>query len=59
MGAAVWTEAIDHGFSIILDVAMGGSYSDNLCHCSAPGAATTSGGTMSVRSLAVYSGANG
>jgi beta-glucanase (GH16 family) len=59
VGAAAWTEAVDHGFSIILDVAMGGSYPDNVCHCSAPGDATTSGGTMSVRSLAVYNGVPG
>lgn len=56
VGAAVWTKAVDHGFSIILDLALGGSYPDNACHCSAPGSATTSGGTMSVRSLAVYNG---
>ena len=59
VGAAVWTEAVDHGFSIILDVALGGSYPDNACHCSAPESATTSGGTMSVRSLAVYNGVTG
>jgi beta-glucanase (GH16 family) len=58
-GAAAWTEAVDHGFSIILDIAMGGSYPDSVCHCSAPGGATTSGGTMSVRSLAVYNGVPG
>jgi beta-glucanase (GH16 family) len=56
VGAATWTQAVDHGFSIILDVAMGGSYPDNVCHCSAPGGATTAGGTLSVRSLAVYNG---
>jgi beta-glucanase (GH16 family) len=59
VGAAVWTEAVDHGFSIILDIAVGGSYPDNVCHCSTPGSATTSGGTMSVRSLAVYNGISG
>jgi beta-glucanase (GH16 family) len=48
VGAAAWTEAVDHGFSIVLDVAMGGSYPD-----------TTSGGTMSVRSLSVYNGIPG
>jgi beta-glucanase (GH16 family) len=56
VGAEPWTEAVDHGFSIILDVAMGGSYPDNTCGCSAPSGATTSGGAMSVRSLAVYDG---
>ncbi len=56
VGAASWTEAIDHGYSIILDVAMGGTYPDNQCKCSAPSGATTAGGTMSVRSLVVSTG---
>lgn len=59
VGAAAWTEAVDHGFSIIFDVAMGGAYPDNVCHCSAPGGTTTPGGTLSVRSLAVYNGIPG
>jgi beta-glucanase (GH16 family) len=54
VGAATWDEAIDHGFWIIFDLAMGGSYPDDSCHCSAPDSATSSGGTMSVRSVAVY-----
>ena len=54
VGAAAWTKAVDHGFSIILNVAMGGSWPDSKCGCSTPNGATTSGGTMSVRSLAVY-----
>lgn len=56
VGTAVWTEAVDHGFTIILDVAIGGTYPDNKCGCSAPDSATTAGGAMSVRSLAVYDG---
>jgi len=54
VGAATWDEAIDHGFWIILDLAMGGSYPDQTCHCSAPDRATSSGGTMRVRNVAVY-----
>jgi beta-glucanase (GH16 family) len=54
VGASAWAEAVDHGFSIIFDIAMGGTYPDNECHCSAPDGATTAGGTMSIRSLAVY-----
>jgi beta-glucanase (GH16 family) len=56
VGASAWAVAVDHGFSIILDIAMGGSYPDNECGCSAPDAATTAGGTMSVQSLTVYDG---
>lgn len=56
VGAAAWTEAVDHGFSIILDVAMGGTYPDVQCRCSAPDGATTAGGTMSVRSIEVSDG---
>ena len=54
VGAAAWDEAIDHGFWIIFDVAMGGSYPDDTCHCPAPDGATSSGGTMSIRNVAVY-----
>ena len=53
VGAAAWSKAVDHGFSIILDIAMGGTYPDAQCRCSAPDADTTGGGTMSIRSLAV------
>jgi beta-glucanase (GH16 family) len=49
-----WTDAVDHGFSIIFDLAIGGSYPDSLCHCTSPDDQTTSGGTMSVRYVAVY-----
>ena len=54
IGAAVWAEAVDHGFVIILDLAMGGQYPEGKCDCTAPNDQTTSGGTMSVRDLAVY-----
>ncbi|HTU06115.1 MAG TPA: 1,3-beta-glucanase, partial [Trebonia sp.] len=54
VGQAVWTAAVDHGFTIILSVAIGGSYPDIVCHCVSPTAQTSSGGTMTVRNLAVY-----
>jgi beta-glucanase (GH16 family) len=56
VGAAAWTEAVDHGFTIILDVAMGGTYPDDTCSCKAPNGATTDGSPMIVRSLTVYDG---
>ena len=51
---AVWRAAIDHGFSIILDLAMGGSFPDGACGCTAPTSATASGGTMSVQYVTAY-----
>jgi beta-glucanase (GH16 family) len=54
VGSAVWNEAIGHGFWIIFDLAIGGSYPNNICKCWTPTGATTSGGTMSVSNVAVY-----
>jgi beta-glucanase (GH16 family) len=54
VGAAAWRTAFDQGFAIILDLAIGGMYPDAACRCSAPSAGTTSGGTLSVRDVAVY-----
>jgi beta-glucanase (GH16 family) len=51
---AAWTAAVDHGYSIIFDLAIGGSYPDAVCQCTAPSDQTTSGGTMTVRYVAVY-----
>jgi beta-glucanase (GH16 family) len=54
VGAAAWTEAIDHGFSIILDVAMGGGYPNVICKCTSPTSQTTSGAAMGVADVSVY-----
>jgi beta-glucanase (GH16 family) len=54
VGATAWHEAIDHGFFIILDLAMGGNYPDGKCDCSTPTAATSSGASMSLDYVAVY-----
>jgi hypothetical protein len=54
VGATAWRAAIDHGFFIILDLAMGGNYPDGECNCTAPTAATASGGTMRLAYVAVY-----
>jgi hypothetical protein len=54
VGTTAWEDAIDHGFYIIFDLAMGGNYPDGICDCTAPTSATTSGGTMSVQYVAVY-----
>jgi hypothetical protein len=59
VGTATWQAAFDHNLSIILDLAMGGSFPDGVCDCTAPTSATTSGGTMSVAYVAAYSTSTG
>jgi beta-glucanase (GH16 family) len=54
VGKAAWTAAVDHGFSIMLNVAVGGSGPDYVCACTTPTAQTSSGGIMTVRNLSVY-----
>jgi hypothetical protein len=54
VGTSTWQAAVDHGFFLILDLAMGGSYPNNVCGCSSPSSATTSGAAMSVGYVAVY-----
>jgi beta-glucanase (GH16 family) len=54
VGTAAWQAAVDHGFFILLDVAMGGSWPDGQCDCTAPTSATSSGGAMRVGYVAVY-----
>jgi beta-glucanase (GH16 family) len=49
-----WAAAVHHGYSIIFDLAIGGSYPDGVCGCTTPTDQTTSGGTMTVRYVAVY-----
>ena len=59
VGTATWQAAFDHNLSIILDLAMGGSYPDNVCGCSAPDGSTASGGTMQVDYVAAYTTSGG
>jgi hypothetical protein len=54
VGTAAWQAAIDHGFFIIYDLAMGGNYPNGICNCTTPTSATTSGASMSVAYVAVY-----
>jgi beta-glucanase (GH16 family) len=56
VGAQVWTEALNSGFKIIFDLAIGGTYPNSRCDCTTPTAQTSSGGTMSVQYVGVYSG---
>ncbi len=54
VGAAAWTEAVDHGFHLVLDLAIGGPWPSAQCLCSAPAPNTSSGGTMSISGVNVY-----
>lgn len=54
VGTATWQAAVDHGFFILLDVAIGGGFPNAICGCSSPAAATSSGAAMSVANVAVY-----
>ncbi|HTJ70060.1 MAG TPA: carbohydrate-binding protein [Actinospica sp.] len=54
VGTAAWQSAIDHGFFIIFDLAMGGNYPDGVYGSTTPTSATTSGASMSVGYVAVY-----
>jgi hypothetical protein len=54
VGTATWEAAVDHGFFLILDLAMGGAYPDAICGCTAPSSSTSSGASMSVGYVAVY-----
>jgi hypothetical protein len=54
VGTSTWQAAVDHGFFLILDVAMGGAYPNGVCGCSSPASATTSGAAMGVSYVAVY-----
>ena len=54
VGTTDWQAAVDHGFFIILDNAMGGAFPNALCGCTSPSSSTTSGASMSVGYVAVY-----
>jgi hypothetical protein len=54
VGTSYWQSAVDHGFFIILDMAMGGAFPNALCNCSSPSSDTSSGASMSVGNVAVY-----
>ncbi len=54
VGTTAWQEAIDHGFFIIFDLAMGGNYPDGVSGSTTPTSATSSGASMSVAYVAAY-----
>ena len=54
VGTRTWQAAVNHGFFLILDVAVGGGYPNIVCHCATPTASTRSSAAMLVRYVAVY-----
>jgi hypothetical protein len=56
---STWQAAIDHNFSIIFDLAMGGGFPNGVCGCSTPTSSTSSGATMSVAYVAAYQTSGG
>ena len=54
VGTAVWQAAVDHGFFLILDLAVGGAYPNAICGCTSPSSGTSSGASMKVGYVAVY-----
>ena len=59
VGASTWQAAVDHGFFLILDVAIGGGYPNGVCGCTSPSSSTSSGAAMSVGYVAVYTTTGG
>jgi Carbohydrate binding module (family 6) len=54
VGTSTWQAAVDHGFFLILDLAIGGGYPNGVCGCTSPSSSTSSGAAMSVGYVAVY-----
>jgi hypothetical protein len=52
--ATTWANAVDHGFFIILNLAMGGAFPNAICHCTSPSSSTVSGATLNVDYVRVY-----
>ncbi|HET9058838.1 MAG TPA: carbohydrate-binding protein [Acidimicrobiales bacterium] len=54
VGTTDWQAAIDNGFFVLFDLAMGGSYPNGVCGCTTPNASTAGGYSMLVNWVAVY-----
>jgi hypothetical protein len=58
MTSTAWANAVDHGFFIILDVAMGGGFPNGVCGCTSPSSSTVAGYGMHVDYVRVYTSPN-
>jgi F5/8 type C domain-containing protein/glycosyl hydrolase family 2 len=54
VGIGTWQAAMDHGFFLSLDLAIGGAYPNTVCGCTSPGPQTSAGGTLSIGALGVF-----
>ena len=50
----IWADAVHHGFFLILDVAIGGSYPNKVCACDSMAVPPSSGAAMSVAYVSVF-----
>jgi ricin-type beta-trefoil lectin protein len=57
--ATTWSNAVDHPFFILYDLAMGGAFPNGVCGCTTPTSATVSGGQLRAQYVAVYNKAPG
>jgi len=53
IGQSVWSAAVDHGFAILLSLAIGGRFPDLRCGCTSPTAQTSTQGTKVIRNVTV------
>jgi len=49
-----WANAVDHGFFIIFDLAMGGAFPNPVCGCTTPSSSTASGFSLNVDYVRAY-----
>ena len=54
VGVTSWQAAVDHGFFLTFGLAIGGSYPNAVCNCTSPDAATSTGGSLRIDSVGVY-----
>lgn len=57
--ATTWTNMTNHGYFVILNVAMGGAFPNALCGCASPNGSTVSGRPMVVDYVGVWSTGGG
>jgi Malectin domain/F5/8 type C domain/Glycosyl hydrolases family 2, TIM barrel domain len=53
VGVNTWQAAVDHGFYLLFDLAIGGSYPNTVCNCTSPTSATSTGGALSIGAVTV------
>ncbi|HEY1180126.1 MAG TPA: glycoside hydrolase family 16 protein [Phytomonospora sp.] len=59
LDATTWTNMTNHGYFVILNVAMGGAFPNGVCGCASPNAGTVSGRPMVVDYVGVWTSGGG